>query len=207
MWNILGRKLDTRQFQPFIPCEVLYDFDGPRIFTIKDIEGELNLAYWSDEDEKDRFYRYVVVPTTSRIIDALKYGSISVFEALNQPRCWLCDISYQGELNQCQAVDFDLVPRDALPNTGTMLLPTLEPLLSQPIDLEGRIRELDKDRLSFELREISGPTQNQRFVFDQELLDDVFQAFQDNVRVKIAGKTYPVKNLSFALALSRTEKN
>jgi hypothetical protein len=69
--------------------------------------------------------------------------------------------------------------------------------------LEGRVRELDKDRLSFELREIAGTTQFQRFVFDEELLEEVFQAFQDDVRVKVAGRTFPVKNLAYALALSR----
>ncbi len=31
--------------------------------------------------------------------------------------------------------------------------------------------------------------------FDEELLEEVFQAFQDDVRVKIVGKTFPVKNL------------
>jgi hypothetical protein len=76
----------------------------------------------------------------------------------------------------------------------------LEP---QPVDLEGRIRELDKDRLSFELRDIVGTTLHQRFVFDEELLEEVFQAFQDDVRVKVAGRTFPVKNLAYALALSR----
>jgi hypothetical protein len=81
---------------------------------------------------------------------------------------------------------------------------SLEP---QPVDLEGRIRELDKDRLSFELREISGTTRFQRFVFDAELLDEVCQAFQENIPVRIVGKTFPVKNLAYALALSRAESS
>ncbi len=63
--------------------------------------------------------------------------------------------------------------RDALPSAGTKLLPSLEPLL---VNVEGRVRELDKDRLSFELREIQGPVKTQRFVFGEELLEDVFQA-------------------------------
>lgn len=382
MWNIAGKSVDIKRFKPFEPAEVLYEFDGPRIFILKDAEGEMNLAYWSDEDQQ--ICRYVVVPTTTRILDALRKGSISVFDALNQPRCWLCDVTHQGVLSACQRLEFDAVPRDSLPAIGAMLLPSLEPLLTlravgaeivpgqipgsviracvegvqkafkvlseyvlgqesqagrpddflrrlfdlptqrlayasfeisfrmpieemnlftasghkslevetleevgtllnkglkwlttaageegvyspenvdesavvlralkeltpssqgsierlelkgqligprtlpivlertarqrvnaairsramepQLVDLEGRIRELDKDRLSFELREIEGTSQTQKFVFDEQLLEEVFQAFQENVRVQVAGRTFPVKNLAYALALSR----
>jgi hypothetical protein len=382
MWEIAGPVLDAAKFLPFTPAEVLYDFDGPRVFTLYDNEGELNLAYWSDED--DAVCRHVVVPTTPAIIAMLRKGRISLFDALNQPRCWLCDLGHPGSLTRCQRVDFDAVPRDALPAIGTMLLPTLEPLLTlraegkeivegqipgsvvraciegvqrafkvlseyvlgqavqsgrpkeflrrlsdlptqrfafasfevsfrmpieelnlftasghkspevetleevgfllnkglkwlttaagqegvyspdnaeegavvlralkeitpssqgcierlelkgqliglrssplvldrsarqrvnaaikrcalepQPVDLEGRIGQLDKDRLSFELRDVSGATQAQRFVFGEELLEEVFQAFQDDARVKVAGMTFPVKNLAYALAVSR----
>jgi hypothetical protein len=198
MWSIAGKPVNQRLFEPFEPVDVLYEFDGPRIFTVKDADGELNLAYWSDEN--GTICRYVVVPTTARILEDLRRGSLSVLDALNQPRCWLCDVTHQNELSACQRVEFDDIPRDSLPAIGTMLLPALEP---RPVILIGRVRELDKDRLSFELREIDGPPRVQRFVFDEELLAEVFQAFQDNVRVQVAGKTFPVKNLAYALALSR----
>jgi hypothetical protein len=71
------------------------------------------------------------------------------------------------------------------------------------LTLEGRVRELDKDRLSFELREIEGDVRSQRFVFDQELLEEVFQAFQGEARVMVAGLPFPVRNLAYALAISR----
>lgn len=220
MWNVGGTTVNPRRFQPFEPVEVLYDFDGPRIFTLNDSEGELNLAYWSDED--DRVCRYVIVPTTPKIVASLRAGRISVFDALDQPRCWLCDVTHQGELSDCRRVSFEAVPRDSLPTIGTMLLPTLEPLPprrvvsdedihglhpgrpseSETIDFEGRIRELDKDRLSFELREISGTVHIQRFMFGEELLDEVFHAFEDDVRVRVTGKTFSAKNLAYALALS-----
>ncbi len=197
MWNIAGKSVASERFEPFEPVEVLYEFDGPRVFTLRDSEGELNLAYWSDNDE--RFCRYIVVPTTAKILEALRTGSLSVYDALDQPRCWLCNVTHQGEVAGCQRVEFETIPRDSLPAAGTMLLPTLQPQL---VDFEGRIRELDKDRLSFELREIAGTTETQRFVFDEELLDDVVQAFQEDVRVRVAGRTFPVKNVAYALALS-----
>jgi len=198
MWSVPGKPVPSERFQPVEPVDVLYEFDGPRIFTLWDSEGELNLAYWSDEDE--RVCRHVVVPTTARILAGLRQGDISVYDALNQPRCWLCDVAHGGEIDACQRVDFEAIPPDSLPAIGTKLLPTLEPQL---VDLEGRIRELDKDRRSFELREIPGATPTQRFDFDEGLLDDVVEAFREDVRVRVAGRTLPVKNVAHALALSR----
>lgn len=198
MWSIPGKSVPVARFQPFDPAEVLYEFDGPRLFTLWDCEGELNLAYWSDEDE--HLGRYVVVPTTAKILDALRQGEISVFDALNQPRCWLCDVRHLGEIVACQRVEFEAIPRDSLPASDTMLLPTLQ---SQLVDMEGRIRELDKDRRSFELREIPGTTQAQRFAFDEELQNDVFEAFREDVWVRVSGRTFPVKNIAHALALSK----
>jgi hypothetical protein len=377
MWRAEGHKFDPVRFSPFEPAEMLYEFDGPRIFTLNDADGELNLAYWSDQSgDRDR---YLVVPTTASTIDLLREGGMSVGDALAQARCWVCDVDHDGRLVECLRVQFDTIPKDALPAAGTMLLPTLEPLLTlravgvdivrgrvpssvvknciegvqktfkllaeyvleQPaqagrpkdfirrlfdlptqriatgslevsfrmpieeqslfaggakssevqtleevgillkkglswlataaaeegvfggdnevvlralkeitpssqgsidrlelrgqiigprttpfvldrtsrqrvntairnrafepkvIDLQGRIRELDKDRMSFELRELDGDKPPQRFVFDEELLEDVFQALQDNARVRVAGRTYPVRNLAYALALSR----
>ena len=129
MWNIPGKPTPSERFQPFEPVEVLYEFDGPRIFTLRDADDELNLVYWSDED--DNASRYVVVPTTAKIVAALKTGSISVFDAMNQPRCWLCDTNHQGELTDCQRIEFEEIPRDSLPAIGTMLLPNLDPLPPQ----------------------------------------------------------------------------
>lgn len=59
--------------------------------------------------------------------------------------------------------------------------------------------------MSFELREIEGEMRAQRFVFDSELLEEVFRACEDEVRVKVAGQTFPVRNLAYALAISRAE--
>lgn len=382
MWEIQGKEVDVGRFMPFDPVEILYEFDGPRIFTFLDADEAPNLAYWSDEDENHT--RYVVVPTNKGIVDNLRNGVLSVFDALEQPRCWICDAAPDGKLIGCFLVDFGAIPKDALPARSVMLWPSLEPLLSlravgdeivpgkipgsvvrlcvegvqrslkvlseyvlgqenqagrpdefmrklfdlpaqrfafasfevsfrmpieernlftsigqkppeveileevggllkkglkwlatsaaeagvyssgdseeraavlralkeltpssqgsieqielrgqlvgarvaplilkkkarlqvnaairsqtlepQLVDLEGRIRELDMDRLSFELREIEGASTTQKFVFDEELLDDVFQAVQEGQRIRVAGRTFPVKNLAYALALSR----
>lgn len=386
MWNISGKSVSHDRFMPFEPHEVLYEFDGPRIFTLVDSDGELNLVYWSDED--DIVTRYVVVPTTEKMIEGLKKGQSSVYDALNQTRSWICDILPTGEFSSCQSVVFENIPTDSLPNKSTMLLPTLEPLLTlravgkeiklgmipgsvirscvegtqralkvlaehvlsleqstgkpteslrrlfdlptqrfafnsfeisfrmpyepetlltqageksdaeynldqvakmlnqgldwlskdaaedglilnnneaeaaiilqalkelspstqgsidslelsgrllgsrvkpvtldknarkkvnlaiqnkklEPkyIELEGRVGELDKDRFSFELRDLNIERPYQKFVFDVELKDDVYQAFDEEYRVKITGKKYSEKSAIVALVLSRADSN
>jgi hypothetical protein len=82
--------------------------------------------------------------------EVFRIVNLSIYDALNQP---LCDLTHQMTLSACQRVDFNAILRDSIPAIGTMLNPPLE---GHPIDLEGRIRELDKNHLSFELREIGG---------------------------------------------------
>ena len=384
MWGIQGKLVDKEQFVPFEPSRVLYEFDGPRIFTFKDRDGELNLAYWSDSDES--VDRYVIVPTSEAIVNSLCRGNLSVLEALQQPRIWLCDVGEGGEIQHCQRVELGEIPNDALPASGTMLWPSLEPIIAlraigpeivpgqvpgsvilscvegvqrafkvlveyilgeqsqagrpkdfvrrlfdlptqqfafksfevafrmpieeqtlfsglgeksdeiealeavanlldrglawvgsaageggvypktdndeapvilralkeltpssfgniqqlevrgallqghkpfvltgesrrrvnaairnlaqepQIVDLEGRIRELDKDRLSFWLRDIEGQAITaQQFVFGEDLREEAFEAFHEEFQVKVAGETFPVRNLAYALAISRIE--
>lgn len=200
MWKIQGKPADAERFRPFVARDILYEFDGPRIFTLTDSEGELNLAYWSDEDENQS--RFVIVPTAVSIINSLRRGRQSVLEVLNQPRCWVCDVSHCGEVKQCWRISFEDLPKDSLPTDGTMLLAALEPEL---IEMEGRVRELDKDRLSLELREINGGISSQQFVFDEPLRDDVYRAFDDEVRVKLAGWKFPGKTVITAQAIARIE--
>ena len=197
MWNTKGKPIEARRFLPFAAQEILYEFDGPRIFTLVDADGELDLACWSDEDENQN--RFVIVPTAPSIIDSLRAGGASVFDALNQPRCWVCDVSHDGQVNQCSRVNFEDIPTDAIPAIGTMLLPAFE---SESIALEGRVRELDKDRQSFELREIGGPVPSQRFTFNDSLREKVYRAFDDEVRVKLAGRKLPGKPAVIAVAIS-----
>ena len=112
MYEIETKEVSTKRFEFLEPVDILYEFDGPRIFTVTDNEGGLNLAYWSDEDE--HVTRYMIVPTSRKILDSLRQGALSVHDALNQPRCWLCDVARDGKLVRCSVADFEAIPRDAL---------------------------------------------------------------------------------------------
>jgi hypothetical protein len=99
---------------------VLYEFDGPRIFTLRDVDGSLHLACWSDEDDDTN--RFVVSLTTAETIDSLRRGALAVYDALHHSPCYLCDVTDQGVVVDCQLVDFQNLPVDTLPAPGTKLL-------------------------------------------------------------------------------------
>ncbi len=129
MWEVVGKPGELELFEPFKPSEILYDFDGPRTFTHLDKYESLCLAHWFDDDEKAT--RYIVVPFTEELLASLKNGSLTLRDALNQPRIWLVDEAHSsGKLQNVWIVRPSDVPEDCLPKPGTMLLPSLHPLIS-----------------------------------------------------------------------------
>lgn len=126
-WTVTADIFDIEIFKGFAPDEVLYDFDGPRIFTVRNALGEL-LFYLADE--LDNTARYFVVPTSAKIVEQIKSGASSVREALDQPWVWILDAQFDGTpVNAWKGVLKD-IPADALPQPGVMLYPHLEPVLS-----------------------------------------------------------------------------
>ena len=119
MWEIKGKSIDAKRFEPFEPVRVLNFYDGPRIFTVLDSDGGLCLACWSDEDE--RRSRFLVVPVTSKTIAELERGMLTVREALIQPRMWVVDLTLAGAVEFVWLVNSEDVPDDAQPQLDTML--------------------------------------------------------------------------------------
>jgi hypothetical protein len=127
-WDVNGKDAEADLFEPFSPAEVLFDFDGPRIFTFISQEEELFLAYLFDEEV--RTSRYLVVPTSERLIRQMKAGELSVRDALCQPRLWVLDVVSGQRISRSWRTSFESLPDDAIPEPGAMLWPSLEPLLS-----------------------------------------------------------------------------
>ncbi|MFA7482953.1 MAG: hypothetical protein WC314_20765 [Vulcanimicrobiota bacterium] len=69
------------------------------------------------------------------------------------------------------------------------------------IEMSGLIRELDKDRLTFELREPRTESLNQKFTCEQDLLEDVTRALAEDHKVRIVGRQFANKNVAEALAV------
>jgi hypothetical protein len=118
-------KLDISSFTPE---KVLYEFDGPLIFTVRDADGSLLLAYQCGEDE-DRNHYFVVPFDDERLAD-LTEGRMPVLEALSQPWAWHA-MGQIGELAECNECSLRSLPEGtSLPHHSVMLWPSLEPLLS-----------------------------------------------------------------------------
>lgn len=125
------------------PLEVLYEFDGPCIFVSETPAGTLVLAYLSEDLEDECLLRYVLATTSSRTIDELKHGVISVREAMDRGSLWLVDMDYRYQPRSAFSVRSSELPEDALPSKHVMLWSSLEPVLTLRLEgteiVEGRI--------------------------------------------------------------------
>ncbi|HEV3006112.1 MAG TPA: DUF6575 domain-containing protein [Pirellulales bacterium] len=198
MPSLNGKSVTTPRFAVFKPSKVLYDFDGPRIFTVVDADGELYLAHWCDDDASA--VRYLVVPTDWAIIAGVERGELAVRDALEQPRCWVVDVTASGDIEVIRRLDWNDVPPDF---PGAMLLPPMSAAPNDVVQLTGRIRKVDKDRLSFDLRRTGAGAVSSTFVFDESLLADVLRALHDDDLVTVVGFPNPTRQLVQATSIRR----
>ena len=117
------------------PSEILYEFEGPCIFTAWTAHGAAVLAYLSEDLEYEQRLRYIVATTSEGTVDELKCGVISVREALDRGSLWMVDFDYRHRPVQAFSVRSEQLPEDAMPLRGTMLWSSLEPALT--VRLEG----------------------------------------------------------------------
>ncbi|MBA2662669.1 MAG: hypothetical protein H0U74_10270 [Bradymonadaceae bacterium] len=138
-WPDIGQltEIDVARLGSLSPEGVLYEFDGPCIFTARTPERSLILAYLSTEleDAPDSPLRFVVVTTSEPTVDALKQGVVSVREALARGSAWLVDMDKSYKPIRAFSVTLEALPEEALPADATMLWPELEPALR--VRLEG----------------------------------------------------------------------
>ncbi len=116
-------------FQSLEPVRVLYEFDGPRIFTVSSQSGDF-LAYLSTESDSTSSARYILAPTGDAMVTALEEGTRTVFEALAQPWIWIVDVGFDGQVKQGWRTSIGEIPAEMLPKPHVMLWPELEPLVS-----------------------------------------------------------------------------
>ena len=127
MWPDIGTAVNT-PLTDLVPVRVLYELDGPMIFTCHDVHGDLLLAYMCDEGPS--LSRFLLVPFDEQLEHRLTNGNITIREAIEQPRIWMADVNNDWTITGLRRVKIDQVPIDHLPQRGTMLWPSLQPLLS-----------------------------------------------------------------------------
>lgn len=104
------------------PVRVLDDVDGPRLFTVLADSGQSLLAYMCGED--DKVERFLLVPTSDRIIQEIANNKVSLRDALTQQALmWMVDRQRDGSLSTPMSVDYSELPESALPRAGAYLGP------------------------------------------------------------------------------------
>jgi hypothetical protein len=126
-WELNATPVDVADIGKLAPSEVLYEFDGPRIFSAQSPLGDL-LCFLVDDDGAE--LRFIAAPTNPDILAKLKDGIRSVRDALDQPWVWFVDLGYDGQPRAAWRGTLSDIPADVLPEKGVMLWPHLEPIFA-----------------------------------------------------------------------------
>ncbi|WP_248919502.1 hypothetical protein [Pseudomonas entomophila] len=131
LWPITSPAISTQPFEDLQIAEVLYEFDGPKIFTTLDQDGFLRFWYESKEDRDDKLIRYLVTPSSALLIQQLKCGHKSVHDLLKQSWLWAVDLRYDMSPSRAWHLEsLDEVPAKFKPEPHATLCPEHMPLLS-----------------------------------------------------------------------------
>lgn len=113
--------VDVAALGALTPAEILYDFDGPCIFTAQTPLGVEVLAYLAEDLEDEGLLRFIVATTSEVTVNELKSGTLSVREALDRGSLWMVDVNHEYCPVRAFSVRSEQLPEDAMPERGTML--------------------------------------------------------------------------------------
>jgi hypothetical protein len=128
MWDVPGQQLTIPDGFDLELVRVLYEYDGPRIFTCKDTAGKLLLAYLCSEDRTSQ--RFLLVPFDSGMEQQLTSGQISLRDALTRPAARIVDVGNDGRPVAIWRVEVEKLPGGVLPQPGVMLWANLQPAVN-----------------------------------------------------------------------------
>jgi hypothetical protein len=129
-----GVRIALKQLVPD-PDGVLIEYGGPRFFVSRiDEFGIDGLVFCCDEDECTK--RWILVPTSTTIIESLERGSMSVLDSLisTTSRPWILDTHGENVINAVALDGFSLI-ENYLPKRHLMLRADLQSPLT--VRLEG----------------------------------------------------------------------
>ena len=126
-WDLETKPVDIAMIGDLAPVEILYEFDGPRIFSAHSPLGDL-LCFLADDDGELR--RFIAAPTNGDMLAKLKDGVRSLRDALDQPWVWFVDVDNDDQPRGVWRGTLSDAPPDSLPEPGTMLRADLEPIFA-----------------------------------------------------------------------------
>lgn len=128
IWAIPSNECSWIKLSKLEPEHVLDEMDGPCLFTVRSDDGQLLLAYKCGEDETVE--RFLVVPTSKRIVEDIEGNHLPLRCALTQ-QALMCMVDQLGDgsLTAPVQIDFEALPATALPRPNARLNPMPQPLL------------------------------------------------------------------------------
>ncbi|MSO99618.1 MAG: hypothetical protein EXR07_01000 [Acetobacteraceae bacterium] len=134
MWAVATRSGQWPVLSRLIPKRVMAEYDGPCLFTTFSDDGFLFLAYLCAQESG--YERFLLVPASDRLVDAIEANQITLAEALTQTGWgWLVDQRPDGSITNLGAIDPRDLPDSAMPKPGNYLVVVAEPFLR--LRLEG----------------------------------------------------------------------
>ncbi len=135
MWAHTGTKAAWPKIEALDPEHVLDEYDGPRLFTVRDRDGDLLLAYHCGEDSEVE--RFLLVPADSALVTEIQTNALPLRAALlGRGWAWIVDRKRNGTLDGPFRVNPRELPEDVLPVEGVCLasepLPFLQLRLTGP---------------------------------------------------------------------------
>jgi hypothetical protein len=100
------------------PTRVLYEFDGPLIFTVQ--LGLQDVLFFK-ADELDETDLFLATQIDEETLEALTAGRLSVRGAFLKDSCWIVEVSHSFEPLRFWTCDYEEVPEDLLPQQNVPL--------------------------------------------------------------------------------------
>jgi hypothetical protein len=102
----------------FTPIDILYEFEGPAIFTIMTKSQQQMLTYLIEENDRGRWF--ILAPCGIETVSQLKANILPVRDALCASWMWLVNVSHTNIISiwEIQASD---IPDICFPTPGTTL--------------------------------------------------------------------------------------
>jgi hypothetical protein len=90
MWAVSGQPATWPRIAALVPDEVLDDYDGPKLFTMRSEDGGLLLAYQCGEERS--LARFLLVPFDEALVSELRSNKLALRDALTQRGwAWIVD--------------------------------------------------------------------------------------------------------------------
>ena len=103
-----------------LPLErVRYEAEQPIVYLTKTKQGQMMLAYLSQETDSHQFV--IVAPTTLSSISRLENGALGLREALTETWMWVIRTSFTHGDSEVWSITEDTIPELNLPKPSTPL--------------------------------------------------------------------------------------